>query len=100
LVANWYRDRSRKKEVTIDERIPSAAQFDFPESNVEQDQEVEKLLKVIRKLPQERQQLIILKYVEGLSNSDIGIIMRRSEGAIKSLYHRTLSSLRKELEKK
>ncbi len=100
LVANWYRDRSRKKEVAIDERIPSDAQFDFPESNVEQDQEVEKLLKVIRKLPQERQQLIILKYVEGLSNAEIGIIMRRSEGAIKSLYHRTLSALRKELEKK
>lgn len=99
LVANWYRDRSRKKEVEIDERIPSITQFDFPETSVEKDQEVEKLLKVIRKLPQERQQLIILKYVEGLSNAEIGIIMRRSEGAIKSLYHRTLSALRRELEK-
>jgi RNA polymerase sigma-70 factor (ECF subfamily) len=57
------------------------------------------LLKTLRKLPPERQQLIILKFVEGLSNAEIGLIMRISEGAIKSLYHRTLGSLKKEIEK-
>jgi RNA polymerase sigma-70 factor (ECF subfamily) len=56
-------------------------------------------MKAIRRLPPERQQLIILKFVEGLSNSEIGLIMQKSEGAIKSLYHRTLESLRKEIEK-
>lgn len=99
LVANWYRDRSRKKEVTLDEQLPSSFQFDFPESAIEKSQESEKLMKAIRKLPPERQQLIILKFVEGLSNLEIGVIMRKSEGAIKSLYHRTLESLRKEIEK-
>jgi DNA-directed RNA polymerase specialized sigma24 family protein len=38
-----------------------------------------------------------LKFVERLSNADIGQIMNRSEGAVKSLYHRTLISLRDEL---
>lgn len=99
LVANWYRDRSRKKEVTLEDHLPSSFHFDFPETALEQNQESEKMMKAIRKLPPERQQLIILKYVEGLSNTDIGIIMRKSEGAIKSLYHRTLESLRKEIEK-
>lgn len=99
LVANWYRDRSRKKEVTLEDHLPSTFHFDFPETALEQNQESEKMMKAIRKLPPERQQLIILKYVEGLSNADIGIIMRKSEGAIKSLYHRTLESLRKEIEK-
>jgi RNA polymerase sigma-70 factor (ECF subfamily) len=32
-----------------------------------------------------------------MSNADIGQIMSRSEGAVKSLYHRTLVSLRDEL---
>jgi len=100
LVANWYRDRSRKKEVVIDDYVPSKSNFDYPEGSVEQEEDIEKLLKVIRKFPQERQQLIILKFVEGMSNAEIGVIMRRSEGAIKSLYHRTLSALRKDLEKK
>lgn len=99
LVANWYRDRSRKKEVTLDERIPGMASFDFPEMALEKTQESEKMLNALRNLPPERQQLIILKFVEGLSNIEIGLIMRKSEGAIKSLYHRTLESLRKEIEK-
>jgi RNA polymerase sigma-70 factor (ECF subfamily) len=99
LVANWYRDRSRKKEVTLDDQYPSSFHFDFPESALEKSQESEKLLKTLRKLPPERQQLIILKFVEGLSNAEIGLIMRKSEGAIKSLYHRTLGSLKKEIEK-
>jgi RNA polymerase sigma-70 factor (ECF subfamily) len=54
---------------------------------------------VIRHLPDERQQLLILKFVDQLSNAEIGAIMNRSEGAIKSLYHRTLLNLRDELEK-
>ncbi|PKO10960.1 MAG: RNA polymerase subunit sigma-24 [Chloroflexi bacterium HGW-Chloroflexi-2] len=99
LVANWYRDRSRKKEVALDDQLPSSFYFDFPESSLEKSEESEKMMKAIRRLPPERQQLIILKFVEGLSNSEIGLIMQKSEGAIKSLYHRTLESLRKEIEK-
>ncbi len=53
----------------------------------------------IRNLPDDRQQLLILKFVERLSNAEIGDIMGRSEGAIKSLYHRTLIALREEMDK-
>jgi RNA polymerase sigma-70 factor (ECF subfamily) len=49
-------------------------------------------------LPPDRQQLLILKFVEGMSNAEVAVIMMRSEGAIKSLYHRTLMALRDELE--
>jgi RNA polymerase sigma-70 factor (ECF subfamily) len=35
--------------------------------------------------------------VERLSNAEIGNIMDRTEGAIKSLYHRTLNALREEV---
>jgi RNA polymerase sigma-70 factor, ECF subfamily len=40
-----------------------------------------------------------LKFVEHYSNAEIGNIMGRTEGAIKSLYHRTLLSLRDEFAK-
>jgi RNA polymerase sigma-70 factor (ECF subfamily) len=53
---------------------------------------------MIRTLPPERQNLLILKFVEDLSNAEIGAIMGRSEGAVKSLYHRTLLALRDQLE--
>jgi RNA polymerase sigma-70 factor (ECF subfamily) len=55
------------------------------------------LLQAVRKLPPDRQQLLILKFVERLSNAEIGQIMGRTEGAIKSLYHRTLNSLRDQI---
>lgn len=70
---------------------------EHPESHLERNQEIERLIKAIQKLSPERQNLIVLKFVEQLSNEEIGKIMGRSEGAIKSLYHRTLISLRNEL---
>ena len=53
---------------------------------------------MIRRLPAERQQLLVLKFIEQMSNAEIGVVMNRSEGAIKSLYHRTLVDLRDNLE--
>ena len=64
----------------------------------ERKEEKDELLAAIRRLPADRQQLLILKFVEGLSNTEIGEVMGRSEGAIKSLYHRTLLALREMLD--
>ena len=94
LVANWHRDNSRKKEIPLDEIILVRHSGDLPEAVLIENEEKENLLSVIHRLPTDRQQLIILKFVEHLSNAEIGQVMGRSEGAVKSLYHRTLLSLR------
>lgn len=99
LVANWHRDNSRRREVPLDDHLYLVQDVEYPEATMVHNQEQERLLRVIRKLPADRQQLIILKYVEKMSNAEIATIMRRSEGAIKSLYHRTLLALREELER-
>jgi RNA polymerase sigma-70 factor (ECF subfamily) len=98
LVANWHRDRSRQKVVPLDEYISNDSGPTAPESVTENLEDSENLLEKIRELPEERQQLLVLKFVERLSNAEIGEIMNRTEGAIKSLYHRTLLSLRERLE--
>ena len=54
----------------------------------------------IQSLPAERQLLLMLKYGEGKSNVEIGRVLNRSEGAIKSLFHRTLDELRRGMEKR
>ena len=97
VVANWHRDQSRRKVVALDELVLYQRWQQSPEGLVEENEERRELLKVIRRLPADRQQLLILKFVEGMSNEAIGQIMGRSEGAIKSLYHRTLLALRKEM---
>ncbi len=98
LVANWHRDRGRRKVIPLDEYIASSLKSESPDKEAEDNEEREVLLAAIRRLPEERQQLIVLKFVEHLSNAEIGDIMGRTEGAIKSLYHRTLTSLRDELQ--
>jgi RNA polymerase sigma-70 factor (ECF subfamily) len=97
LVANWHRDRSRKQEIPISDIPVLPARGDHPETKLVRTEEQEALLRLIRRLPPERQNLLILKFVENLSNAEIGQIMGRSEGAIKSLYHRTLLALRDQI---
>jgi len=95
LVANWYRSKNRQV-INLDEMTASALQHpgEIPEKSFEHQDEQRLLLRLIRRLPEDRQQLVILKFVNQLSNQEIGQIMGRSEGAIKSLYHRTLLTLR------
>jgi RNA polymerase sigma-70 factor (ECF subfamily) len=97
LVANWHRDRQRRQEVPIDEMVNLQAKLEPPELAMLTRMDVERMMRVIQSLSPERQELIILKFVQELSNAEIGRIMHRSEGAIKSLYHRTLLSLRDDL---
>jgi RNA polymerase sigma-70 factor, ECF subfamily len=99
LVANWHRDSHRHKEVPLEDQIELPAHIDHPERAVEKSQEMELLLRGIRRLSPDRQQLLILKFVEDYSNAEIGEIMGKSEGAIKSLYHRALIALRLEMTK-
>jgi RNA polymerase sigma-70 factor (ECF subfamily) len=94
LVANWHRDQQKRKTVSIDELTLTSERGDHPYHLTAKNEEVAILLEAIQQLPPVRQQLLILKFVEGESNATIGHILNRSEGAIKSLYHRTLISLK------
>lgn len=98
LVANWHRDNSRRQEIALEDTYVAQHGREHPETSLLHNEEQEALLTIIRTLPAERQQLLILKFVEHLSNAEIGQIMGRTEGAIKSLYHRTLLSLRDSME--
>jgi RNA polymerase sigma-70 factor (ECF subfamily) len=98
LVANWHRDRGRRPEISLDEGYAAIPHSEHPEVTLLHMEEKNNLLNIIQTLPPERQQLIILKFVEHLSNAEIGQIMGRTEGAVKSLYHRTLLTLRVEMD--
>ena len=97
LIANWHRDRGRKQEIPIDDLPVLPARGDHPEATVVRTEEQDALLRLIRRQPAERQTLLILKFVDNLSNAEIGQILGRSEGAVKSLYHRTLLALRDDI---
>lgn len=98
LVANWHRDNSRRKEIPLEDSLFWLGGGEHPERALMRTQDQEHLLEIVAGLPSERQQLLIYKFVDHLSNAEIGQIMGRTEGAIKSLYHRTLLSLRERYE--
>jgi len=97
VVANWHRDRSRRQIISLDELVMGTLKREEPATLAEEREEQDMLLQAVRRLPPERQQLLILKFVEQMSNAEIAQVMGRTEGAIKSLYHRTLVALREDL---
>lgn len=95
LVANWHRDQGRHPVISL-EATPLDNFPDSPETVAEINEERNRLLSVVHRLPADRQELLVLKFTGHMSNAEIGAIMERTEGAIKSLYHRTLIALRQE----
>jgi RNA polymerase sigma-70 factor, ECF subfamily len=57
----------------------------------------ESMLKLIEHLSPEQQQVLTLKFVFNLPNAEVAAILDKTEGAIKSLQHRALVSLQKQI---
>jgi RNA polymerase sigma-70 factor (ECF subfamily) len=102
LVANWYRDENRYTRIPYES--VDAKQEDLAVPGMVGDQLAQQLMsdevvaRAVRRLDPDRQALLILKFNQGLSNAEIAAVLGRTEGAIKSLYHRTLLALREQLE--
>ena len=56
------------------------------------------LARALIQLTQDQQQVIVLKFIEGLDNEQIAESMDKREGAIRALQMRALMSLRRVLE--
>ena len=56
------------------------------------------MLEPIDDLSPEQQQVLTLKFVFNFSNAEVATILGKTEGAIKSLRHRALASLQKQLD--
>jgi RNA polymerase sigma-70 factor, ECF subfamily len=106
LVANHHRNRARWRETSLDQlemRSPAPSEaggraVERPDRAVEATERQRALASAIRRQPEERQRLLILKFTERMSNEEIGRLMGRTESSIKSLYFRTLRALRADLE--
>ena len=56
------------------------------------------MLELIEHLSQEQKQVLTLKFVFNLPNGEVATILGKTEGAIKSLQHRALVSLQKQIQ--
>lgn len=99
LVVNWYRDQSRHPIFSLEITHSNLhAHRGDPQLNLLESEKQEMLTRLIDGLPEVRKTLLLLKFVEQMSNVEIGEVLGKSEGAIKSLYHRTLLDLRQSIQ--
>jgi RNA polymerase sigma-70 factor, ECF subfamily len=92
-IANAHRSRARRRT----EPLPPA--FDPPAPNADpagvftRAEELRRVLHAVAELPDDRRQVVLLRFVDGLSSREIGQVMDRSEGAARVLLHRALRDL-------
>jgi RNA polymerase sigma-70 factor, ECF subfamily len=98
LVANYHRTRSRWRVASLDDLELTGKSGERPDRAVEMTERQRALWTAIRRQPEDRQRLLILKFADRLSNEEIGQLMGRTESSVKSLYFRTLRALRADLE--
>jgi RNA polymerase sigma-70 factor (ECF subfamily) len=90
--------REAKKSVRLEEYIPDEKANH--EEKILFALEIDEAKNAIKKLTQEQQDVLILKFVNDVSNKEIATILGKREDAIRALQYRALKELREILEVK
>jgi RNA polymerase sigma-70 factor, ECF subfamily len=82
-----------------EEEVPEPVGDEEPSAEAQAFQSIGRqgMLTLIEDLSPEQQQVLTLKFVFNFPNADVATILGKTEGAIKSLQHRALVSLQKQL---
>jgi RNA polymerase sigma-70 factor (ECF subfamily) len=96
LAMDHFRARRRWQP---EEEVPEQPGEEEPSAELTAMQTIgrESMLKLIDRLSPEQQQVLTLKFVFNLPNAEVAAILDKTEGAIKSLQHRALVSLQKQI---
>jgi len=95
LAMDHFRARRRWQP---EEEVPEPAEEEpSAETAAMQSIDRQSMLQLIENLSHEQQQVLTLKFVFSFANGDVATILGKTEGAVKSLQHRALASLQKQL---
>jgi len=92
-IANAHRSRSRRRVDPLPEAWDRAAPDADPAGLVSRADELRAVLRAVDALPDDRRQVVLLRFVDGLSSREIGDVLGRSPGAVRVLLHRALRDL-------
>jgi RNA polymerase sigma-70 factor (ECF subfamily) len=96
LAMDWFRAQTNRAAVDLDEQI--AEDRDSLSAALEKRQMQQQLRTALRRLTEDQQRVILLRFGEGFSIAEVSRLMGKREGAIKILQHRAVVRLRKLLE--
>ena len=86
--------RTEKDESPLDSvAFTPAADGLGPEETLLKKRELSRLVRGVARLSDEKQELIILRFVEGLPHAQVAEILNKTEGACRVMQHRALAEL-------
>ncbi len=91
-IANALRSRARRRASPLDVVGEPAADAD-PAREVSAADDARRVRGALARLSEDRRQVVVLRFVDGLSAREIGAVLGRSEGAVRVLQHRALREL-------
>ena len=91
-IANSLRSRARRRATPLDGIAEPVADAD-PAGEAGAADDARRLRAALAELSDDRRQVIVLRFVDGLSAAEIGAVLERSAGAVRVLQHRALREL-------
>ncbi|MBL4694088.1 sigma-70 family RNA polymerase sigma factor [Candidatus Gracilibacteria bacterium] len=98
LVVDYYRAAKNKKVDELSEMLPDMDRQHNPIVRTKQSMDKDTLKKALARMKDSYREIIIYKFMNELSNSEIALILNKSEGSLRILQFRALKSLKKELQ--
>jgi RNA polymerase sigma-70 factor (ECF subfamily) len=92
--------RTSKETVHLDAVLHLADESQMPDEEVQISLDVEIIREALDQLTEDQQQVIILKFISGLTTEEIADHLDKREGAVRALQMRGLQTLAKCLEEK
>jgi RNA polymerase sigma-70 factor (ECF subfamily) len=96
LALNYYRDRSRRPQTSLEIADPIVAQHGT-EAVAEGREELREVMGKLQHLPDDRRDALIMRFALGMDNREIARALGRSDGATKVLIHRAIKQLQEEM---
>jgi RNA polymerase sigma-70 factor (ECF subfamily) len=96
-VVDHYRRSGRRPVMPLDERLSTDEETD-PHQLIAAQDDVRRAWEAVNHLTEDQQQVISLRFIAGCSTHEVARLLGKTEGAVKSLQHRALASLRRLLE--
>jgi RNA polymerase sigma-70 factor, ECF subfamily len=92
LAANYYRDRSRRPQTSLEIADPIPARHGT-EAIAEGREELRAVIANLDHLPDDRREALIMRFALGMDNREIARALGRTDGATKVLIHRAIKQL-------
>jgi RNA polymerase sigma-70 factor (TIGR02952 family) len=98
VIDHRRRDRARE-EVELTEESAGLAELPTPQEQLIQAETMAEVVRAMTTLSDEQQEIIILRFIEGLSYAEVAQIMGKNEGACRALQYRALAALARQVDR-